>query len=266
MKKIYAYITLILSLLLILVYTAYYFISLQTNQNNLKHMPDNSIISSIGAYIMTPLIESRIDFQLENTGLITLLQQRKYDNKIISIEEIQIGEGQEVICGQDVSIKINNTEEQIKIGQGSIKALNVGIIGMKEGGIRKIRVPKNHSERLTGIINTEIEYEVTLQQVLSEYPPSVENLLKFETIIGNKKAIMCGDQVNLEYKVRNVKGKYIKNEKTSFKVGERNVPLAIELGVIEMVPGSNRTIISPPDLLDENFSQEEVSIIDLSIN
>jgi hypothetical protein len=71
-------------------------------------------------------------------------------------------------------------------------------------------------------------------------------------------------------------GEYvIKNQTMQFKVGDKKVPLAIELGVVGMGAGNNRTIISLPELLnvtdgiligDIDFDEENISIVNLNLD
>ncbi|NSX83856.1 peptidylprolyl isomerase, partial [Wolbachia endosymbiont of Atemnus politus] len=80
----------------------------------------------------------------------------------------------------------------------------------------------------------------------------------------------------IRYSVIGHDGEYIiKNQTMQFKVGDKKVPLAIELGVMGMRENNNRTIISPPELLnvtdgmligDIDFDEESVSIINLSLD
>ncbi|MBQ4874627.1 MAG: FKBP-type peptidyl-prolyl cis-trans isomerase [Rickettsiaceae bacterium H1] len=270
MKKAYIYVTAFIIIFLLLQYTFSSIKNFSPKYDIIKYKKQNGLVQSIASYIFLPIIESRIDFYLKNNGIITHLESYKYDNKLLEIKDITKGKGSEVLCGQKIVVELEEEglkkEKTIKIGTDEIQALNIGILGMKEGGVRKISVPKDLSERLTQEKDTEVSYTITLKKTITNYPESTKNLLIFEKIIGNERAIMCGNYVNLEYTLRNIKGEITKSDKLSFKVGEGKVPLAFELGIIGMVPGSIRTIISPSNLLSKNFPQDHVSIIDLSIS
>jgi len=83
------------------------------------------------------------------------------------------------------------------------------------------------------------------------------------------KKVKCGDEISIKYSIRKHNGELqIENQAVQFKVGDKKVPLAIELGVIGMRAGNNRTVIAPPDVLTpdgEMFDKENISIIDLSL-
>ena len=270
MKKIYIYIIAVIILFLLARHAVFGIKSVDLKYSAIDHRSNNtvSILNSISSFIILPIIESRIDFYLKNEGIITQLQKHKYDNKLLEIKDIKKGTGSGVLCGQEVVIEIKElkTEKSIKIGTDPIQAINIGILGMKKDGIRTINVPKKISERLTGKKNIDILYTVTLKEIITNYPKSIENLLMFEKIVGDKKAIMCGDNVNLKYNLRNINGEEIRQGILSFKIGEGKAPLALELGTIEMLPDSDRTIIAPSELLDKNFPKNQISIIDIKID
>ncbi len=262
MKKVYIYLISIFTVISLFYHTlssmgkyySKYGIELEIN---------NNIIKTISSHIIVPIIEWRIDYNLNKSGIINNIKKTFYDNKLLKIDDISKGDGKSVLCGQRILIEIKTEDNRIQekiiiLGTSKIRTLNIGIIGMKEGGKRKITVPNKFSEKLT-------KYEVTLKKILNHHPITIENLLIFENIKNHRKALMCGDEVSIRYKVRNINGKQISENSISFKIGEGKVPLAFELGTIEMMPGNERTIISPSDLLDENFPKDQISIIDLSI-
>ena len=272
MKKIYFCLVVIITLFLLLQSSVYY-MGTKSSKYNVINIDNNSgIIKIISSYIAIPIVESRIDFYLKNTGLITHLQDRKYDNRIIYIQDIKKGKGHKILCGQEVIVDLIETSEgditknindkKIIIGSDEQQIFNIALIGMKEEGERTFIVPNDISNRLIGKKNTTTMYNVKLKEVKTHHPDSVKNLLIFDEIIGNEKAIMCGENISLNYTLRDKRGNEIREGNLKFKVGEGKVPIAFDLGVIEMVPGSKRSIISPPDLL---LGKEEISILDLRI-
>lgn len=270
MKKISIYIS---SVIFFLFVVKCFFLTIEPFKGKYEVLDNKkSIINTISSYIILPIIESRIDFYLKNSGVITHLEKNKYDNKIIYTKDIIEGSGESVLCGQIVSIVIEDIdnsikeEKTIKIGTDYFQFLNIGLIGMKENGKRLIVIPSKISERMTGIKNKKKSYEITLKKVISHYIKSTKDILIFENIIGDRQAVMCGDEVILKYNIKNSKGHEIKKDILSFKVGSGKAPLALELGVIEMVPGSKRTILSPPDLLNSDFLENQINIIDLTID
>lgn len=83
-------------------------------------------------------------------------------------------------------------------------------------------------------------------------------------------------EISVNYSVKEHNGKYIvKDQTVKFRVDNKKIPLAIELGVVEMRAGNKRTILSPPNLLtisddilikDIDYDEENISIIDLSLD
>ena len=277
MRKIYIYFTVILALF-ILVYFAANFIKIPTSKYEVLTInSESNLVKAIASYITLPIIEARIDFYLKNTGIITYLEENKYDNKILNIEDVKEGEGKEVLCGEEVLVDLieiseggitkNIDNQKIKIGINELQALNIALIGMKKGGERNIIIPKDASNRLIGKDNTTVMYTIKLKEIKSYHINDTKNLLIFDEIKGNEKAVMCGESVSLKYVAKNRKGEEIKQGNLTFQVGSGKVPLAFELGVIEMVPGSKRSVITPPSLIqDKNFPKDEVTILDLSIS
>jgi FKBP-type peptidyl-prolyl cis-trans isomerase (trigger factor) len=197
-------------------------------------------------------------------------QQTEVD--LVNFYEIAEGEGSKAFCGQQVSLQIHKmsggnilpfqtSDVTLEIGRDK---LSLGVIGMKEGGERVVLVNDDNK-------NVD-SYYVKLIEVKNKYPESINNLMIFDNLT-NKfgKKVKCGDEISIKYSIRKHNGELqIENQAVQFKVGDKKVPLAIELGVIGMRVGNSRTIISPPDVLtidgnDDMFDEENISIIDLSL-
>ncbi|WP_168464115.1 FKBP-type peptidyl-prolyl cis-trans isomerase [Wolbachia endosymbiont of Ctenocephalides felis wCfeT] len=240
--------------------------------------PD-SFVQTVAYYLVKPIIESALDRYIEKHGLAEYLQTQQ-EAEQINFYEITEGQGSKAFCGQEVVLQIykisnkglatpfafsNQVSDTImKIGQGDL--LSLGIIGMKEGGERVVTITNNDFKT----------YYVKLIEVKDPYLSSVDNLMIFNDLTNKSgKQITCGDEVSVKYSVREHNGEYTsKNHTVKFRVGDKKVPLAMELGVVGMKVGNNRTIISPPELLrvtddtlmeDIGFDEENISIIDLVI-
>ncbi|WP_339048582.1 FKBP-type peptidyl-prolyl cis-trans isomerase [Candidatus Mesenet endosymbiont of Phosphuga atrata] len=284
-------------------------VSYFTNKNDIRRTeekPDkgyeinnlnDGIIQTIAFSLLKPILEARIDYYIEKHGLLDYLKKIKKQKELkdlVTFYDISYGNGKKALCGSKVSLqvyKLLNYDNIINKEQylqkfmnlninptfereiGEEKELDLGIIGMKEGGERVILI--NHT-----VDNTEISdkksYYVKLLSVKTESPSSVDNLMIFDDAnYTSGVPVMCGDEVEVNYSVHKHNGElFTDNQFARFKVGDGKVPLAIELGVLKMQEGGKRTIISPPDLLTttddmviDNIKPDEknVAIINLSV-
>lgn len=247
---------------------------------------NDGLVQTIAYYLVKPILESALDHYIEKHGLKEYLKEithQEREENSINFYEITEGSGSRVLCGQEVLLqmyKISNNlaaplpsqvpNVTLKIGRDNWKEVGLGIMGMKEGGERVVTVNIASSNKTNS-------YYVKLIEVKDKYPDSVNNMMIFNDLINRAgKQVRCGDEVSIKYSVMGHNGEYIiKDQTAQFKVGDKRVPLAIELGVVGMRAGNNRTIISPPELLnvtdgmligDIDFDGENVSIINLSLD
>ncbi len=243
------------------------------------------LIQTIAHYLVKPILESALDRYIEKHGLTEYLeemtQQKEEDS--INFYEITEGSGSKAFCGLEVLLQIykisnNNSatlpskvsDVTLKIGQDDLKEVGLGVMGMKEGGERVVTIANDNKVNFNS-------YYVKLIEVKDKYPDSVNNLMVFNDLINKTgKQVRCGDEISVKYSVKEHNGEYIvKDQTVQFRVGDKKIPLAIELGVVGMRAGNKRTILSPPDLLtitddmlikDIDYDEENISIIDLSLD
>ncbi|WP_025263948.1 FKBP-type peptidyl-prolyl cis-trans isomerase [Wolbachia endosymbiont of Onchocerca volvulus] len=249
----------------------------------------NSLVQTIAYYLVKPILESAFDRYIKKYGITEYLEeitQQKREENMISFYEITEGNGSKALCGQEVLLQVYKISNNLaipllnqvsnvtfKIGQNNSKELSLGTIGMKEGGERVITVNSTTNNTEASISS----YYVKLLEVKDKYPDLVNNMMIFDDLIDKTgKQVKCGDEISIKYSIMRHNGKYIiKNQTTQLKVGDKKVPLAIELGVIGMRAFNKRTIISPPELLnitdsmsikDIGFDKEHISIIHLNLD
>ncbi|MCV3769344.1 MAG: FKBP-type peptidyl-prolyl cis-trans isomerase [Wolbachia pipientis] len=291
---------LLISIVIIFTLTlSFVFVVVSINKERLEQKEKNfyevnaaihdGLIRTIAYYLVKPIFELALDHYIKKCGLTGYLEeiiQQKREENMISFYEIIEGDGSKVLCGQEVllqvykvpnnlSILLNQVSNiTLKIGQNNWKELGLGTIGMKEGGERVVTINNIASDDKMSLSS----YYVKLLEVKDRYPDSVNNIMVFDNFINKTgKQVKCGDEISIKYDVMEYDGKYmIKNQTVQFKVGDKKVPLAIELGVVGMRVNNKRTIISPPELLnitdgmlvkDMNFifNKEHVSIIGLNL-
>ena len=217
------------------------------SQNN------NGFINRMAMSVIKPLLEQRIDYYLRKVGIMSYIQKGMFDDDILEIRDIKIGTGMPVQCGESVDIeweKIGSggvlNVDNFRLGFGKIdKFLQWGIIGMKKGGQRIITIPAIANN------GTSINYQVRLTGIRGDLPKSAYDIRVFNDVIGNRRAALCGDSVSISYSVYDIRGNllYDNDQKMKFQIGDRSVPLGIELGSIRMQKGTRRTLIVSKDLL-----------------
>ncbi|KJV69020.1 FKBP-type peptidyl-prolyl cis-trans isomerase [Candidatus Neoehrlichia procyonis] len=246
--------------------------------------PSNSITYQIGYKILRPIIESRVDYYIKKHGLEEYLRNTKskvHKKANFTFYDLTQGNGKTVICGQDISViiyKISNTittnikdiinnfpnPENIKLGSHNIQELNYAIDRMQEGGERIVTI---NSGKNSG------NYYVKLIANKSNNLQNIQNILIFNNAIKNYNGIVntirCSDTVSVKYTVRNAQGKPIISDHVAhFTVGKGQVPISLELSVINMESDHTRAVIVPPDFLQDfksQIDQKDIKIIDLQI-
>jgi len=234
------------------------------------------LVQTVAHYLIKPLLESAFDRYIEKNGLAEYLEEIKQQAEVdlVNFYEIAEGKGSKAFCGQQVLLQMHKmsggnilpfqtSDVTLEIGKDKLKNVSLGVIGMKEGGERVVLLNSDNKTHVDS-------YYVKLIEVKNKYPESISNLMIFDNLT-NKfgKKVKCGDEISIKYSIRKHNGELqIENQAVQFKVGDKKVPLAIELGVIGMRAGNNRTVIAPPDVLTidgEMFDKENISIIDLSL-
>ncbi|AAZ68603.1 FKBP-type peptidyl-prolyl cis-trans isomerase [Ehrlichia canis] len=251
---------------------------------------NNSLTHMIGYDLLKPLIEARIDYYIKKNGLVDYLENIKH--KIIKPDlfkayDIADGNGKKVLCGQNISAVVykfsHNTDSKniisqtlknipqevtFNLGESIVKELNYTIEGMEEEGQRIIILTDEEN-------NLKEQYYVKLTSINSSYPDEINDMLIFNNTIEDYKGtinkIRCGDSVKVRYDIRESNGKIIlENQELKVDIGKNQVPLAIELGIINMRSDMTRSIIASPKLFTnfeklEHFDENNIKIIDISI-
>jgi FKBP-type peptidyl-prolyl cis-trans isomerase len=177
--------------------------------------------------------------------------------EIVTLDTMN-GDGDIAICGSSATINYklfterniefysSGTQVKSTIGDGKfIKGLENGIIGMKKGGKRKIAVPSalayDDPEFNNDVVakGAPVMVEVELVDVRNGLNPDIsmvtDILSKGE---GDDKAL-CGNKVSISSE----------NGEFDFVIGKGDVPLGIEMGVLNMKLGEIRRLSMPQEFL-----------------
>jgi FKBP-type peptidyl-prolyl cis-trans isomerase len=201
---------------------------------------------------------------------------------IIRLDQ-KIGTGEISVCGSEIQIhyqlfienstnidstKTSNQPAILTIGDNKyIKGLENGIIGMSEGGKRKIAIPSHlaydDTKFSSGIVekNTPIIAEVELISVRNGI--STSPITDSETLVKGKtgRFALCGDTV--EIGINNLKGK---SEKFSFRLGDKNIPLGFNEAIIGMNITQKNKVTIRKDLLTPTEDNKLNRIINGDVN
>ncbi|WP_333023371.1 FKBP-type peptidyl-prolyl cis-trans isomerase [Wolbachia endosymbiont of Pentidionis agamae] len=284
MKWIRKSILMILSYVLIFLSFCTIFITLviygnkNTPKKGVEIFGSGSLAQIIAHNFIKPVIDSAFDRYVKKNGLTEYLNEVKEEDAI-TFSDITEGYGKKAYCGQKVLLKIHeisgtflfqnqNSDTIWEIGKSKSKELDSGIIGMKEGGERVIVISTDENGK-TNLVS----YYVKLIEIKDPYPDSVDNLMIFDNLPSRGKKVKCGDNISIKYNIRKYNGEpTIENQILNFRVGDAQAPLAFQLGVIGMTTSSNRTVISPPDMLTaggsiliENIDKKNISILEFTL-
>jgi hypothetical protein len=208
--------------------------------------PETTYIERKVAGVITAIAENNEGKQF----LRNLIQTKNTDNSkinyvmelgkyISTTEDIKVGTGDIIAkCGHHVTFSHNQIEKEAIIGNKETKYyIELGLIGMKPTGERKLLLPNGESE-LINLINIKNNSQF-------------ENVVSFDTKHSDSNIIaMCGDKVRISYIIKTLDGNNIKGHENykilDMKIGASQVPYALSENIIGMNVNSQKEIIMTP--------------------
>ncbi len=184
----------------------------------------------------------------------------------LRVKELQSGNGQPVICGQEVTVAYDAfladgkpiddhaTKEKplvFTVGENkAMPALENGVIGMEKGGKRglvsepKLAYGDKTFARTDVPADATVRFDLELLDVKPTLPNIAETPFRIATVrMGNGKGIYCGNSVTANVTVWSVDGKKLYSTKDkghnpiTFTPGKSQVFLGLEQGVLGMSAG-----------------------------
>ena len=147
-----------------------------------------------------------------------------------------------------------NSPITIKIGGSQvIKGLEIGILGMMEGGKRKLSIAPKFAFDNPAFVNSlvnkgeVVSYDVELVDIKDGPYKTTDNTTTVIETNGHGIAAMCGDKVKVKYSITSAAGNTTGD--TTFVIGSGNVPMGIEFAAQGMSAGGTKTIQMPSSLL-----------------
>lgn len=253
----------------------------------------------IASEVIRPFVESRIDRYLENYGMSSLFTRVRAESRqalVVKVIDMFEGKGTQAVCGDEVLVSVarlsfGEIEDANAIwheffserhsvrdilGYSSERFINWAIHGMRVGGERIVRIDENYpmfvDHKLAQSSDVDaprlVYYYVKLEEVFRKVARRSQTLQIFDNFgDSDGRYVRCGDAISLNYVVRDVRGSVISDVKgIKFKVGAREVSAALEIGVIGLKVGSDRTVIAPASMMNTIHDKSEVSILDLKVD
>ena len=204
---------------------------------------------------------------------------------VVKNEDIKLGEGEGAVCGQHVKLqyeyvengssKIEKDTKDTFIGEGKLlKGIELGLIGMKARGERKISITKEllyYGNESSNLLNNGKTSLITATAKIDEITPSLpisEMPIHVSTSkMGSSKSFQCGDKIAINLTIWKLDGSKIfstDGKAISFTIGESKLPFAIERTVDGMLSGGEATIIIPP-ALSKLLIKENTSLIPIAL-
>lgn len=224
-----------------------------------------------GKVVVNALIKNSMEKKYGDQDFATI--QAKEGGEINIIDLLR-GKGAELNCGATAvlnydaytstdiafdSTKIKNTNKPLTVIVGGgqvIKGLEAGIVGMREGGRRKITIPASLAFDAPGFANSlvakgeVVSYDVELVSVKNGPYKTTAQLGVIQATKPNGGKVLCGDNVNIKYKFFNSAGLMPNGTgEVGFVVGEGAVPVGVEYAVQGMSVGDKKTVEMPGELL-----------------
>lgn len=199
---------------------------------------------------------------------LIILAARKTGN--LSIIDIIRGPGATLHCGATATInysafmssglefdstksKDKTTPITIRTGSGQVIAgLEAGIVGMREGGRRKISIPAELAFNQSGFDNSMLRkdevilYDVELVAVKDGPYKHDLTIITNNATAGTGSKLLCGALAKIKYKIDNQDQNSGEIEITH---GAGNIPIGFELALADMHAGGKKSVTIPPVLL-----------------
>ena len=225
-----------------------------------------------GKAVMDALVKKSIEDKF-GKGELQVISARNAGS--LTIVDVVRGSGIELKCGAKAAlsydaflssgIKFDSTILKegaapiaIHIGGGQvIKGLEAGVVGMLEGGRRKISIPAELAFDSPEFTNTLISkgeavlYDVTLLKIMDGPYKTGMAINTISATIGSGNKVLCGDKVTIRYNISNLAGEPIPHAsgQIEFVVGGGVVPMGFESAVLNMQSGGSVTTQIPYELL-----------------
>lgn len=198
----------------------------------------------------------------------------------LAIVDVIKGAGKQLNCGATASFNYNaytangllfdstendNNKKPVTITVGTnqmIRGLESGIVGMQEGGTRKISIPASLGFNVPGLDENftnnvvgkdeVLTFEVELLKVKdSPYDGVHVNIDSYSNNYakdGGQK-ILCGDRLVVKYSFKNLDNSPISSEaELELRLGSGNVPVGMEVVLIDMRLGDSRSVTLYPNM------------------
>lgn len=211
-----------------------------------------------------------IEKNFEEQGVITNVQSQIFADHRVQTEIIREGVGNPVFCGQMVKVDVvghdeangnymaNHDDFELRLGLASLGVdVDYGILDMKTGEIREITVDSHRKN------NTyHHKYKVILREILDTDDLDINNLISLEQKMGIDQAAMCGDVAHFKFKIRDARNKIVfESDELKTRIGMKDVPLPVELGLQRAMKGTKRVVIASPDFFKADYFWEKHNFV-----
>jgi|GEM_PF-987790 len=183
----------------------------------------------------------------------------------INTQDIKQGSGEGAVCGQQAKLHYEYTDLQGKLlekgdketylGEGKLlKGLELGMLGMKLAGERKIEIKPELAFYQDKTVASEVKNKplianVILDGLTPELPKSDMPMRFLVTKTGRGRQAFCGDNVTIKLAIWKLDGTKIfatEEKSLSFIMGSSAMPIGIEQAINELPENSEVTVIIPP--------------------
>jgi len=136
------------------------------------------------------------------------------------------------------------------------QGVDLGLIGMQQGGIRKITVPppmlftSHANANLSPAVKDQLmAAKISLRELSPALPSSSLPLRAINTVFGDGKQVACGDKVYASVSLWKTDGTQLfssDKQPLVFTLGQSQMPYGIEQGMKQMMEEGERIVIIPP--------------------
>ncbi|MDF2965889.1 MAG: hypothetical protein K0Q51_1277 [Rickettsiaceae bacterium] len=171
---------------------------------------------------------------------------------MFNINTIQVGSGNEAICGSKVKVYyelydiqnglVKKEDKTFVLGKGTFsRIMENSVIGMKVGEEREVTLYPNTLK--DNFIKSTLKAKINLKSL--EGGADSSDIRFFDDIISFEKPILCSQSVKFDLVIMDIAGKIIfKQNAINVTLGDDGVPTAISHGLFGKFQAGTRTLIA----------------------
>lgn len=246
-----------------------------------KGMVERVLTNALSDFMHTPtgiqftknmIMPSGMELRNNNIA-ITTSGYNPIKNKY-EIEYITKNNANICICGQEIKLNyivlnaegkpVDSNIAKYKIGEYRIPEFNILVDNLAFGDVIKAKMLSN--EAISSLIKTNKNEKIMMSIIeqITKHNLDASKIKIFDEYISSSRPLLCGDQIKIDYEIKNVQGVKLSSGKLEFKIGDWDYSPAISYSMYNMPTIGKRLVILPYEYL--NVGDKKIVLNNLSDN